>query len=247
MNPFDIHVISTSEIDKTREAELMEAFCTTFSVQKPENYFQWKFRDNPFGDSIHVLVYDEGKLISTRAFWRLDIDGTESYQCVDTAVIPSYQGCGIFTLSTEAALKYLGDKPIYNHPNAKSRPAYLKSGWTVNSQHRVRTTLTHLALKSSPEIDWPPEQLAWRFNQNPTAQYACLQRDNVNHIFGFRRNKWAVLLGSTKRSLNLPAIDPKLCLSYDPSAVGIGLAKKQVWLQKGKLPVTLFSYLFDMM
>lgn len=242
-----VNVLKTSEIDGFTEQQTMNVFCSTFNKNKPANYFQWKFRDNPFGESIHVLVYDEGNLISTRVFWRMDIAGTESYQCVDTAVHPSYQGRGVFTLSTEAALQNIGDKPIYNHPNANSRPAYLKNGWTVNSQHRVRVTFTRLALKSAPVIDWDSEQLAWRFKQNPTSQYACLQRGNVNYIFGFRRKKWSVLLGSTKCSLNLPAINPKLCFSYNPSAVGISLAKKQVWLQKGKLPGSLYSYLFDMM
>ena len=247
MNQFDVHVIRTSDVDQTKEKELMTVFCTTFTSQKLEKYFQWKFRDNPFGESIHVLVYDEGNLISTRVFWRMDIEGQESYQCVDTAVIPAYQGRGIFTLSTKAALERIGDKPIYNHPNKQSRPAYLKNGWTIDSQQKIKVSPTRLALTHAPEINWSQSHLKWRFEQNPVSTYASMRVEDKNYIFGYRRGRWAVLLGSTDKHIELPNISPKFCFSYDPDAWGIGLPNKQTWLRRGALPGALYSYLFDMM
>ncbi len=53
---------------------------------------------------------------------------------VDTATLPDYQGLGIFrtlTLRGVAELTLAGDGIVFNTPNDKSRPGYLKMGWSV--------------------------------------------------------------------------------------------------------------------
>ena len=66
----------------------MNCFNATFLQSKKDNYFKWKFRDNPFGDSLHIICTQDDEVIASRVFWRLDIDRIEAYQCVDTSVLP---------------------------------------------------------------------------------------------------------------------------------------------------------------
>lgn len=53
-------------------------------------------------------------------------------RAVDTATLPSHQGKGIFSKLTMAAVDELTDagvSAVFNTPNDKSRPGYLKMGW----------------------------------------------------------------------------------------------------------------------
>ena len=131
MKNFNYKTLYSNEIDSNLEKEIMECFNSSFNQKKSKKYFKWKYFDNPFGHSIHILVYDKLKLVSSRAFWRLDLNQQEAYQCVDTSVIPSHQGKGIFKLSTNAALNFK-NKIICNYPNKISYPAYLNLGWDKN-------------------------------------------------------------------------------------------------------------------
>ena len=166
------------------ESELMSCFNETFSQTKPENYFQWKFRDNPFGDSLHIVVTDKDKIVSTRVFWRLDIGDIEAYQCVDTSVLPEYQGKGIFGKTTSIALQILNGKLIYNYPNNLSGPAYIKYGWrAIKDSNSIKVNFTSLMLKSSTVIDWKIESLRWRFENNPEARYFTMKKNDIYYIF----------------------------------------------------------------
>jgi hypothetical protein len=54
-------------------------------------------------------------------------------RAVDTATLPSHQGQGIFSRLTTAAVEGLTDEgvnAVFNTPNDKSRPGYLKLGWS---------------------------------------------------------------------------------------------------------------------
>ena len=73
--------------------------------------------------------------------------GDEVFRCVravDTATHPDYQGRGLFTRLTKAALPELvadGVKFVFNTPNDQSRPGYLKMGWqAVGRARRVGTS-----------------------------------------------------------------------------------------------------------
>jgi len=58
----------TDEINHDLECKIMECFNKTFSQTKSIDYFQWKFRDNPFGKSLHIIVFDKNKVVATRVF-----------------------------------------------------------------------------------------------------------------------------------------------------------------------------------
>ncbi|HEU5307094.1 MAG TPA: GNAT family N-acetyltransferase [Acidimicrobiia bacterium] len=101
-------------------------------------FLEWKHLQNPFGDSPMWLALDGERIAGFRAFlrWEFTAGGdrvVRAVRAVDTATDPDYQGRGIFTLLTQTAigeLPDLGVEMIFNTPNEKSLPGYLKMGWS---------------------------------------------------------------------------------------------------------------------
>ena len=98
--------------------------------------FHWKHRDNPFGRSPMWVAVDGDRIVAVRVFlrweFRLGDRTVRAVRAVDTATHPDYQGKGLFTALTLAGLAEVaaeGVELVYNTPNAKSRPGYLKMGW----------------------------------------------------------------------------------------------------------------------
>ena len=104
-----------------------------------EAFLAWKHRENPFGPSPAWVALHGDRVVGYRTFlrWRfLDDLGrpVAAVRAVDTATLPDYQGLGIFrslTLRGVADLTLAGDGIVFNTPNDKSRPGYLKMGWSV--------------------------------------------------------------------------------------------------------------------
>ncbi|HMR42882.1 MAG TPA: GNAT family N-acetyltransferase [Saprospiraceae bacterium] len=114
-------------------------------LPKSEAFWRWKHLDNPFGASPVIAAEDEGRLIGLRAFmrWQWQRDGQQysALRAVDTATHPDYQGRGIFKKLTLQLLKDCkndGDHFIFNTPNEKSKPGYLKMGWSEVGKIPVR-------------------------------------------------------------------------------------------------------------
>lgn len=105
-------------------------------LKKTQEIWNFKHEDNPFGKSPVFLAEEDNSLIGVRAFmkwnWQLVNTVWTSYRAVDTATHPKHQGKGIFKTLTLRALEYVQKKDdcfIFNTPNEKSRPGYLKMGW----------------------------------------------------------------------------------------------------------------------
>lgn len=111
-----------------------------WDAQDPnEEFFAWKHDQSPFGASPRwVAVNEAGELVGLRVFLRwefTDPSGTviRAVRAVDTATHPDWQGRGIFRRLTLGAIPDLrgdGVDVIFNTPNDKSRPGYLKMGWS---------------------------------------------------------------------------------------------------------------------
>jgi GNAT superfamily N-acetyltransferase len=77
------------------------------------------------------------RIIGLRAFmrWRFRSDerAIRAVRAVDTATHPDHQGRGVFSTLTRRALEDLvtDTDVIFNTPNEKSMPGYLKMGWTT--------------------------------------------------------------------------------------------------------------------
>jgi GNAT superfamily N-acetyltransferase len=103
--------------------------------RRPPEFFRWKHLESPFGPSFMLVAVDGDRLVGLRAFmrWRFDADGrtVEAARPVDTATHPDYQGMGIFTRLTRELLAAVAGEVdlVFNTPNAKSGPGYLKLGW----------------------------------------------------------------------------------------------------------------------
>jgi GNAT superfamily N-acetyltransferase len=101
------------------------------------SFFRWKHLSNPFGRSLILVARAQGRIIGLRAFmrWRFHAGDRmlEAVRAVDTATHPDFQGRGVFSRLTLDALDALGNGVdlVFNTPNDKSRPGYLKMGWRV--------------------------------------------------------------------------------------------------------------------
>ena len=82
-------------------------------------------------------------------FARSDDTRLRAVRAVDTATDPEFQGRGIFTRLTLHGVSELQEEGvaiIFNTPNAKSLPGYLKMGWKVIGRPRVCVMPTRIAV-----------------------------------------------------------------------------------------------------
>jgi GNAT superfamily N-acetyltransferase len=104
-----------------------------------EQFLVWKHLENPFGASPMWVALDGERIVGFRAFLRWEFATPagatwRAVRAVDTATDPDSQGRGIFTRLTMHALDALtaeGVDLVFNTPNDKSRPGYVKMGWRV--------------------------------------------------------------------------------------------------------------------
>jgi GNAT superfamily N-acetyltransferase len=101
-----------------------------------EELFRWKHIDNAFGPSPMWVACDGTDIVGLRTLMRWEFERAgRVFRCVravDTATHPDYQGRGIFSGLTRAALPALdadGVDFVFNTPNSQSLPGYLKMGW----------------------------------------------------------------------------------------------------------------------
>jgi len=100
-------------------------------------FLEWKHLENPFGASPMWVALDGERIVGFRTFLRWQFvtpNGAivDAVRAVDTATDPDHQGRGIFTQLTREALAELPDDGVslvFNTPNEKSLPGYLKMGW----------------------------------------------------------------------------------------------------------------------
>lgn len=105
-------------------------------LPKSEKLWNWKHQANPFGPSPVLLAEENGLLVGVRTFLKWEFIRNEKVlhacRAVDTAVHPDFQGKGIFTQMTLELVRQMREEKhdlIFNTPNQKSTPGYLKMGW----------------------------------------------------------------------------------------------------------------------
>ncbi|MEA2556662.1 MAG: hypothetical protein QOG88_200 [Actinomycetota bacterium] len=107
--------------------------------------FTWKHLRGPFGRSVASVAEMEGEIVGLRSFLRwgfvADGDPIRAVRAVDTATSPAVQRRGLFSRLTAEGLEVCRDEGIafvFNTPNDKSLPGYLKMGWHVVSVWPMR-------------------------------------------------------------------------------------------------------------
>ncbi len=137
----DITIRPAVDADIPAIVALMERSLKEATLGFNDAAWRWKHVDNPFGRSPVLVATDDGgggQIVGLRAFmrwtWRADGQDVPAVRAVDTATHPEYQGCGIFKRLT---LRLLDDLEadgsaafVLNTPNSKSKPGYLKMGWS---------------------------------------------------------------------------------------------------------------------
>jgi GNAT superfamily N-acetyltransferase len=206
-------VTSTRMLDDGDTDEVLELMRLSLGesrlLERTTELFRWKHVDNPFGRSIGLVAEEGGQIVGLRTFMRWDLITPEggALRCaraVDTATHPDHQGKGIFRRLTEEAIEVArgdGISMIFNTPNEKSKPGYLKMGWRevgvigalVRPSSSMLTRVGEDAAASPEEflhepepaaaaglVDRAPlglrtrrtpEYLTWRFSGHPTARY----------------------------------------------------------------------------
>jgi hypothetical protein len=104
-------------------------------VKRDLEWWNWKYDQNVFGESIIYVAEINRTIIGVRPFWpwKLKNDGREisCYQPIDAVVDKEYRGIGIFSELTTKALQDNSIKSslIFNFPNEQSIGSNIKLGW----------------------------------------------------------------------------------------------------------------------
>jgi GNAT superfamily N-acetyltransferase len=111
------------------------------AIRKTEAFWHWKHHANPFGSSYGLLAWSEtqAQVAGLRMLMRWKFcppagPSLQAMRAVDTATHPAFQRRGIFSTLTRQAVDDLtkeGIHFIFNTPNQRSLPGYLKMGWQV--------------------------------------------------------------------------------------------------------------------
>lgn len=134
----ELNIRQAETRDRASIIELCRASLGWRDGEPNEAFFEWKHDHNAFGASPSwVAETDDGRIAGLRVFLRWRFRGPDggvlrAVRAVDTATHPDFQGQGIFTKLTLGALpelREMGTHFVFNTPNDKSRPGYLKMGW----------------------------------------------------------------------------------------------------------------------
>ena len=156
-------------------------------------FFRWKHAENPFGPSAAWVAEVDGRLAGFRTFlrWEWDVPGrgpVRAVRAVDTATHPAFQGRGIFSKLTLHALDQLANDGVgfvFNTPNDKSRPGYLKMGWRLVA--RLPVWARPRSLLAAPKLlgaRVPAEKWSLAATSGRPAPEVLADTDAVNRLLG---------------------------------------------------------------
>jgi GNAT superfamily N-acetyltransferase len=123
--------------DRGAVLELLASSLNWVPNETFDRFFAWKHEANPFGRSPAWVATAGERVVGFRTFVRWEFDHPDgrvrtAVRAVDTATHPEFQGQRVFSRLTLHAIEQLraeGVDFIFNTPNDKSRPGYLKMGW----------------------------------------------------------------------------------------------------------------------
>lgn len=237
----------TSELSISEISDMARCFDSAFGRSDFERNFYWKYIENPFGDSLHLLTYDADEMVASRSFWRLD-KGVDNLQCIDTAVKQDHQRRGIFRINIEYLDQNFCNINFYNYPNDKSLAQYLKYGWVVSKDFYVTSNFSKFLYEHAPEIKWSQNQLIWRYCRSPKIHdyFISTPKRGGVYLWGYRRNFYPVLLGKIAHELELPVKNPMFGFSYDGAAGFPLLRFRPKYISKGPVSELCQYFRFDM-
>jgi hypothetical protein len=174
IHDIELHVWDGSENIWPEYARLLsKAYNKDVSSSMLEN----KHLFNPCGKSLISFAKVNDKIVAARALWRMYDKFNCVYQPCDTVTDKEYQGRGLFKGLTNLAIQELPlSSLVFNFPNEKSLPGYLKLGWElygenykcinfgIGSYQKVETDIIKV-LHGSCSDDFK-EYMKWRFGDD---------------------------------------------------------------------------------
>ena len=107
-----------------------------YSEVHSKEWFYWKFRDNPYGESILACAEENGVIVGCVGYGRqlflLNGKMLNAVLSFETFVHPDFQGHGLFTKLIKLAETKLIEQNIdfiLNFPNNNSLKGFFKNGW----------------------------------------------------------------------------------------------------------------------
>lgn len=218
----------TSELTKEEIRDTLSVLNTTFGAWGDEKFFQWKYSENPYGDSLHMIGYDGGQPAACMAFWRNDLGDLRAYNCADLAVLPSHQRRGIFRQTEAGCIEHLKGAYIYNiFSNDVSLAGFFRLGWTVQRKAALRFHLASSVLRRCGEWDPIPDEYAkWRFARHPTRKYHVCRLKGRPFLLSKRQRGIYLVVGPVSTDFGLHEVRPLVLFSYDLPDLPLRLARK---------------------
>jgi hypothetical protein len=163
-----------------------KVFSNSFGMTYSFERFKWTYMSKISCKSLILFIYRNENLVAVRGLWK--IFNLPAYQLIDTCVLPSERGLGVFRFSNE----YIRDKyDVYNLPNSQSKPGYLKCGWKVAYEIGV----TFLSKRNFECDRYSEEELEWRIINNPSRKYWYKKLDKGFLIVTFKKSIIPVAVG----------------------------------------------------
>ncbi|TCK84928.1 GNAT family N-acetyltransferase [Albibacterium bauzanense] len=205
--------------------ELLKISLGESLIPKSEKLWRWKHIDNPFGASTVLLAEENEQIIGLRAFmnweWKDQDQSYKTVRAVDTATHPAHQGKGIFKNLTLKGLEEIKQNTafVFNTPNQKSKPGYLKMGWEEQGRMPIQLKINPFAFKGKIPLElfsWNGLKLSdklfenpgpgiqtnysrayfeWRYSANPMFDYQFLtDNDSYLIVYRYKQHKFGVEL-----------------------------------------------------
>jgi predicted N-acetyltransferase YhbS len=217
----------TSELSQPETDDILTVLNRTYEPWGGEEYFLWKYLQNPYGESLHIIGYDGDKPVANESFWRNDLGDQRAYQSCDTAVLPSHQGQGIFRQSVTKGVERLKGEYLYGFPNIESLPGFLNFGWSLKQNLRISFHLAGRLLSRFEDQEPIPDEYArWRFVNHPRKQYYICRRKGRPYLLSMRRKSQYVVGGPLSQDFGLEEVRPLLLFSYDLPGLKIRLPRR---------------------
>jgi hypothetical protein len=221
----------TSELDSQQTSDILGVLNSVFPGWGDLSIFQWKYASNPYGDSVHILVYDGSLPVATTSFWRNDLDNKPAYQCVDLAVSLNHQRRGIAQKMVAEGVDWLSGAYFYTFPNGQSRPGFLRQGWIPKRKVPITVHTVSEGLKTYRDQDCIPQNFAeWRFAQHPTRQHYWRHSKGQIFLLNKRREHFYAVGGPLASDLGLSEARPRFLLSYDFPSRRLKVPRHLGWL-----------------
>jgi len=206
----------TSNLTKEEIQEILLILNEAFEGWGNEAVFRWKYMDNPYGDSLHMIAYDGGQPVATVGFWRNGPVAITAYQCVDAAVRTSHQRRGIYQAALVGCSERLKNSYIYTFTSDDSRPAMMRVGWKLQRKLPLKFHLAHMVIRRYRDLEPISDEYAnWRFVRNPKKEYYIYKRNDLTFLLDKRREHIYAVGGLVSEGLNLKEVRPFFLFSYD--------------------------------